>query len=207
MVDSISGVPASAGQGSLEDLRFLAQLSATYLLCEAPDALVILDQHAAAERVTFHRLQRDLRARGVAMQRLLVPSTLRMDPAEIALIEEAHDDVLRMGMDVRSIGSDVVAVLAVPALTAALNPEKLVRDLASELANAGGRGFSAVIDRVLATMACHASLRAGDAISAEEARALLEALAKVDFGGHCPHGRPIVTRLPLSELERRVGRR
>jgi DNA mismatch repair protein MutL len=92
-------------------------------------------------------------------------------------------------------------------LAGALDPERLVRELATELGDAGVRGFSAVIDKVIATMACHASIRAGDRVSPEEARALLAALSEVEFAGHCPHGRPIVTRVPFSELERRVGRR
>ncbi len=197
-----TGTPVSALRG----LRFLAQLRLTFLLCEGEDALVILDQHAAAERVAFHRLTEARRARGVPMQRLLVPHIVKLGAAEVALLDAVHGAALEMGIDVRAATDDSVAVRAVPAMMASLDPEKLVRELASELGDAGARGVSAAADKMLATLACHGSIRAGDRISAEDARALLAALAEVDFGGHCPHGRPIVTRLPFAELERRVGR-
>jgi DNA mismatch repair protein MutL len=94
-----------------------------------------------------------------------------------------------------------------PRLLARAKPESVVRDLIAEVTRSGGRAFSNAVDLVLATMACHGSVRAGDRLSAEEASALLVALDQVDFSGHCPHGRPIVTRIGYDELERKVGRR
>jgi DNA mismatch repair protein MutL len=85
--------------------------------------------------------------------------------------------------------------------------ERLLRDLLSEVSRSGGRGFSNAVDLALATMACHGSVRAGDVLSASEAKALLVSLDEADFAGHCPHGRPVVTFLSWAELERKVGRR
>ena len=99
-----------------------------------------------------------------------------------------------------------VAVHGVPALLARARPERLLRDLLAELGRVAGRPFSGAVDLVLATMACHGSVRAGDSITAEKAQALVAALDGVDFSGHCPHGRPVLLRIPFSELERRVGR-
>jgi DNA mismatch repair protein MutL len=100
-----------------------------------------------------------------------------------------------------------VSVHAVPKLLQRASPERLVRDLLSEVTRSGGRSFSNAVDLALATMACHGSIRAGDPLSATEAAALLAALDEADFAGHCPHGRPVVTYIGWAELERKVGRR
>jgi DNA mismatch repair protein MutL len=184
----------------------VAQVRGTYLVCEATDGLYLLDQHAAAERVTFHRLRQAFQARDVAAQRLLIPEIVELSPREVAMLDEAADEASRLGIDVRPVGPSAVAVHAVPQLLVRASPERLVRDLLAELTRAGGRGFGAACDLAMATMACHGSVRAGDAVSRDEAEALLRALDDVDFSGHCPHGRPVVTRIGFDELERRVGR-
>jgi DNA mismatch repair protein MutL len=187
-------------------LRFVAQMRGTFLVCEGPDGLYILDQHAAAERVTFDRLRRAHAGRSVPMQRLLVPEVVEVPAVDVAMFEENAASISALGVEARSAGEAALAVHAVPALLRRADPGRIVKDLASELSRAGGRAFGGAVDLVLATMACHGSIRAGDAVSSEEAQALLAALDDVDFAGHCPHGRPIVMRLPWSELERRVGR-
>jgi DNA mismatch repair protein MutL len=206
----ISEAPPSSSlwsrPGLYATLRFVGQVRATFLVCEGDDGLYVLDQHAAAERVTFDRLRRAHASRTVATQRLLVPEVVELPPSDVAVLEEHIDEVARVGVEVRAVGDGAVAVHALPVLLARAEPARVVRDLASELSRAGGRAFGGAVDLVLATMACHGSIRAGDAISPEEARALLSALDGVDFAGHCPHGRPVVMRLAWGELERRVGR-
>jgi DNA mismatch repair protein MutL len=188
-------------------LRFLAQVKSTFLVCEGKAGLYVLDQHAAAERVTFHRLKTAFVARTIAVQPLLFPLVLEVTEGDAALVEERHDELLAAGIDARTVGSHRVAVHGVPQLLARASPERLFRDLLAEASRAGRGAFSHAIDLALATMACHGSIRAGDRVSPEEAASLLAALGDVDFAGHCPHGRPIVTMLRFSELERRVGRR
>jgi DNA mismatch repair protein MutL len=187
-------------------LRFVGQVNGTYLVCEGDDALYVLDQHAAAERVTFDRLRRARAERGIAQQRLLAPEIVELSAQEAALVEENAGEVAALGIEARRVGESAVAVYAVPALLARAEPSGVVRDLAAELGRTAGRPFGGAIDLVLATMACHGSIRAGDAVSREEADALLAALDRVDFAGHCPHGRPIVMRMAWTELGRRVGR-
>ncbi len=187
-------------------LQFLAQVRLTFLVCQGEDGLYILDQHAAAERVTFDRLRRQHRARTVATQQLLVPELVEVTAAEVALVEERAEEALGLGLELRSFGPTTVAVHAVPKLLVRARPARLVRDLLSELSREAARPFGGAVDLALATMACHGSVRAGDKLTAEEATALLRDLDEVDFAGHCPHGRPIVLRLGWSELERRVGR-
>jgi DNA mismatch repair protein MutL len=199
--------PLAAPRPSFSRLGFVAQVKQTYLVCEGPDGLYVLDQHAAAERVTFHRLRKAYIGRDIATQTLLFPVTVEVAPSDVAFVEEEQRALAEIGLDVRAIGATTIAVHAMPRLLSRAKPESIVRDLIAELTRAGGRAFSNAVDLVLATMACHGSIRAGDRLSAEEATALLVALDGVDFSGHCPHGRPIVTRMGWDELERKVGRR
>jgi DNA mismatch repair protein MutL len=188
-------------------LRFVAQLRQTYLLCESTDGIFLLDQHAAAERVTFTRLRKQYQGRAVSAQALLFPVTLDVSPAEAELVELRGKEMAEVGLDVRVRGPESISIHALPKLLQRASAERLVRDLLSEVSRKGGRGFSDAVDLALATMACHGSIRAGDPLAADEAKALLEALDSADFAGHCPHGRPVVTFLSWAELERKVGRR
>jgi len=189
-------------------LRFLAQVRGMFLLCEGDDGIYVLDQHAAAERVTFHRLSTAFAARAVASQRVLVPEVVSVGEQAVGLLGDVEAEVAALGFELRAAGDRAVAVHAVPALLARgrATPQELVLDLFAELSRASGRAFASRVDLVLATMACHASVRAGDTVEPREVRALLEGLDEVDFSGHCPHGRPVVTRLTFEELARRVGR-
>ena len=189
-------------------LRFLAQVQAMFLLCEGDDGIYVLDQHAAAERVTFHRLSVAFAKRSVASQRLLVPEIAQVGEHAVGLFVDAASDVEALGFEIRASGDRAVSIHAMPALLAGgrAKAQELVHDLFAELSRSSGRAFASRVDLVLATMACHASVRAGDALDPLEVRALLEGLDEVDFSGHCPHGRPVVTRLTFEELARRVGR-
>ena len=188
-------------------LRFVAQVRGTFLICEGADGMYFLDQHAAAERVTFHRLRTGFDGRAVATQKLLFAVVLQATPSEVALVEEAQESIARVGLDLRPAGPAQLAIHAVPHILTRAAPERLARDLLDELSRSGERAFSGAVDLALATMACHGSLRAGDAVAPEEAQALLAALDEVSFAGHCPHGRPVVMRIGWPELEHRVGRR
>lgn len=197
-----SGLSASS---TFSGLHYVGQVRKMYLVCEGEGGVVILDQHAAAERVTFERLRKSFAARSVAMQPLLVPERVELGADEVALLEEHSAALLRIGVELSTLGPTTVAVRAVPALLTRADPRRLVRDLVAELSRQG-YDFSRAVDLVLATMACHGSLRGGEAVADDEARALLRALDTVDFAGHCPHGRPVVFSLRWGELERKVGR-
>jgi DNA mismatch repair protein MutL len=143
----------------------------------------------------------------VPSQALLFPVTLDVLPAEVELVEQRSKEMAEVGLDVRVRGAESISIHAVPKLLQRASAERLLRDLLAEVSRKGGRGFSDAVDLALATMACHGSIRAGDALTSSEAKALLEALDDADFAGHCPHGRPVVTFLSWAELERKVGRR
>lgn len=202
-----SDAAAAVQQARYSLLRYVGQMRGMFLVCEGEDGLYVLDQHAAAERVTFDRLRRAHESRLMETQRLLVPEIVELAPTEVALLEENAESVAHLGMEIRAVADNAVAVHGVPALLGCrAEPGRLARDLAAELSKSGSRAFAGAIDLVLATMACHGSVRAGDAMSREEVEALLRALDAVDFAGHCPHGRPLVMRTPWNELEKKVGR-
>jgi DNA mismatch repair protein MutL len=205
----VSNEPATDRQakGAYGALKFLAQVRATYLLCEGSDGIYVIDQHAAAERVNFAKLRAAFAKKQVARQQLLVAEVLEVSSAEAVLTDEMRDTFLSFGVDAHAIGDGRVAVLGVPALMKRARPSVLFRDLLDELARTGDRRFSDAADLVLATMACHGSVRAGDPMHPDECVALLRSLDEVDFAGYCPHGRPIVTSLSYIEMEKKVGRR
>jgi DNA mismatch repair protein MutL len=199
--------PAQTSLGLFSSLRVLGQVRSMMLICEGPDALYVIDQHAADERVRYHALRQSHAERAVATQRLIFPERVECSEDEVALIESRSDSLAAMGLECTALGPTTVAVHAVPALLSRAAPERLLRDVLGELAHAGERAFSDAIDMALATMACHGAIRAGDPLSREQAQALLTNMDQVDdFAGHCPHGRPVVHSIPFGELERRLGR-
>lgn len=204
-----SETPATepARTGGWKNLRFLSQVKHTFLVCEGDDGLYVLDQHAAAERVIFGKLHKSYQERAVPTQALLFPALVEVSAKESEILDENKPEIDRLGLDVRVRGPTQASVHGIPKLLAKQSPEQLLQDLLRELARSGERAFSNTVDKVLATMACHAAVRAGDPLSAVEAQALLSQLDSADFASYCPHGRPIVTFSSWLELERKVGRR
>lgn len=187
--------------------RALAQSKRLYILAETQSGLAIIDQHAADERIKYDKLRRQYAARAVVQQRLLLPERVELSEREAALVESSAEQLASAGLEVALLGATSAVIHSVPAILRRATPERLLRDLLDELSRAGERGFGDALDMALATMACHGSIRAGDALSLPECQALLEGLAQIDaFGEHCPHGRPVVYELTFDELARKVGR-
>jgi DNA mismatch repair protein MutL len=199
--------PTKETRGTWGKLRFLAQVRLTFLVCEGHDGLYVIDQHAAAERVAYAKLLAEYKARTMASQALLFPVMVELLPKEIELVESQLETFRALGLDVRVRARDHVSVHSTPRLLQRATPERLVRDLLSELSRQGGREFSLAIEQSVALMACHGSLRAGEVLTAQQAQALLGSLDEVDVPTHCTHGRPVVAVMRFTELERLVGRR
>ena len=197
------------------ELRSLGQLRASYLLVESDSGLLLVDQHAAHERVLYERLRAQWLEHGVASQGLLIPLTLPLEVAAVAALHEHEDAVTQLGFEIEPFGEDAVLVRGVPALLVDRDPTELVGELARELADEGVRGelgaqaarWLPAVDRIFATLACHAARRAGDHLEAEEQRGLLRELDTIPWAPTCPHGRPVAIAFDLSEIERRFGRR
>jgi DNA mismatch repair protein MutL len=195
--------------GYFGSLRYVGQHARTYLLCEAPGGtLVVIDQHASHERLLFHRLREAFRARRMDIQPFLVPPVVTLPPASARTIEGALEELSRVGLEVEPFGGDAFAVKSAPALLGGAAMAALLVDLGQQIQEAErGSAVEEALDSLLATMACHAAVRANQELGREEARALLDGLDAIDFKARCPHGRPVVVELPLAELEKKVGRR
>ncbi len=202
-----SASEADGPDGFFGQLRYIGQLDLTYLVCEREGELVLLDQHAAHERVAFHRLKERYSERAMPVQRLLFPRTVDLDSAQAAVAGEAREELASMGFELEPFGGDTWAVKSVPADVREHQVEGVLRALLGELAaHEGSRAVDERIDNALATIACHSVVRAGDALGVAEAEALLSSLDGIDFRGFCPHGRPVLLRMSTSEIARRFGR-
>ncbi len=185
-----------------------AQLHETYILAQTHDAVVIVDQHAAHERLVFERLKNMLSSGGVARQGLLIPEVIELAPEEVEALVGRAEELASLGLVIDGFGAEAVVVREVPALLGPCDTKGLVRDLAAEILQELGPG--ALTDRlesVASRMACHGSVRAGRRLTPEEMNALLREMEATPFSGQCNHGRPTYVELKLSDIERLFGRR
>ena len=182
----------------------VAHLHGNWIVAQTARGMVIVDAHAAHERVTYERLKAQA-AGGVAAQALLVPEIVELG-AEADAVLEAADDLARLGLEVEAFGPGTVAVRAVPALLGQPDAAALMRDVADLLAERGAAAVRTRIDKVLATVACHGSVRTGRRLSAAEMNALLREMERTPGSGTCNHGRPTWVELPVADIERLFGR-
>lgn len=172
-------------------IKFLGQFAATYLLYEIDDRLIVIDQHAAHERIGFEELQKAFAEGGVAQQWLALPAIITAAPLEIAAIEQAHEVLAQSGLVIEPFGEQSIAVKAIPAMMMETALETTVHAVMADLLhNNALTSLEAKRDMILATIACHRQIRAGDLIDAPRALALFEQLARGDNKDRCPHGRP-----------------
>ena len=188
-----------------------AQLHGTYIVAQTERGMVLVDQHAAHERLVYERLKRQMADRGVAAQPLLIPEIVDLPPADIARLTAAAADLARLGLEVEPFGPGAVAVRATPAILGACDAAGLVRDVLDTLADGGGPGdeggpLRGRIDAILSRMSCHGSVRAGRRMTAEEMNALLREIEATPHSGQCNHGRPTWVELRLADIERLFGR-
>jgi DNA mismatch repair protein MutL len=206
-VADAEGLPRQPGY--FGSLRYVGQHARTYLLCEAPAGdLVVIDQHASHERMLFHRLREAFKTRRIPVQPFLLPQVVTLPPAVARALEGGLEELGRLGFEVEPFGGDSFAVKGAPAALSGVDLTALLGDLAGQLEQVErGSAVEDAFHHLLATMACHAAVRANQDLSPEEARALLDGLDAIDFKARCPHGRPVVFELSLADLERKVGRR
>jgi len=184
------------------------QLHETYIVAQTGDGIVIVDQHAAHERLVHERIKRALEDRGVARQGLLIPEVVELEEAAAARIAARADELKELGLLVEPFGPGAVMVREAPALLGETDIQGLVRDLADDLAELGEA--VALADRlgdVCATMACHGSVRAGRRLNGAEMNALLREMESTPLAGQCSHGRPTYVELKLADIEKLFGRR
>lgn len=190
-------------KSSFGDLRVLGALAHTYILCETADhKLILIDQHAAHEKIGFEKLKISLEKGGEALQRLLLPITWEADPRQAAVLRTHLAALQETGLEIEPFGGDTFAVKGVPALLAEASIPDLLSQIAEELETFETSGAArAATELVLKTMACHAQIRASDRLSLEEMRHLLAEMDRYN-ASHCPHGRPTTVEVSLDMIER-----
>jgi DNA mismatch repair protein MutL len=185
-----------------------AQLHESYIVTQTRDGLVIVDQHAAHERIVYERLKAALAQTGVARQMLLIPEIVELDESAVERLSARADELARYGLAIESFGPGAVAVRETPALLGAIDAGALIRDLAEHMAEWDeALPLERRLMHVAATMACHGSVRAGRRLKPEEMNGLLREMEATPGSGQCNHGRPTYVELKLGDIERLFGRR
>ncbi|MBX9708436.1 MAG: DNA mismatch repair endonuclease MutL [Caulobacteraceae bacterium] len=185
-----------------------AQVHGTYIVAQTRDGIVVVDQHAAHERLVYERMKAQMAQGSVTRQALLTPEVVELDPAEADRVIARADELAQLGLIVEPFGGGAVLVRETPALLGDTDVQGLIRDIADDLAEHGAAlALSERLGEVCGTMACHGSVRAGRVLSAPEMNALLRQMEATPHSGQCNHGRPTYVELKLQDLEKLFGRR
>lgn len=201
-VESVMAVEA----GPLGAAR--AQVHENYIIAQTATGMVIVDQHAAHERLVYERLKRQMAESGVKAQALLIPEIVELSPTDAARLLEMADDLALLGLRIEAFGGGAVAVREVPAILGAVSAADLLRDVLDEVSDLGqSQSLQVKMEAILSRMACHGSVRSGRRLGAEEMNALLREMEATPHSGQCNHGRPTYVELKLADIERLFGRR
>lgn len=184
-----------------------AQVHENYIIAQTADGMVIVDQHAAHERLVYEKLKRQMSENGVAAQALLIPEIVELSSGDCARLLERSADLARLGLVIEPFGGDAVAVRETPAILGEVNAGNLLRDVLDELDDLGDSQIvQEKIEAILSRVACHGSIRSGRRMRADEMNALLREMEATPHSGQCNHGRPTYVELKLSDIERLFGR-
>ena len=193
--------------GYYSSLTLLGQFNAMYILCQDGTDLVLIDQHAAHERIAFQQLKSQQREGRVETQGLLFPETIELSFSEGACVAEHADKLETLGFDLEPFGGTTFVVKGVPLLVAQADYVRALRDVINDLIQMGkSRTVDDLVDDLLAKMACHSVVRGTKALSNEEIRRLLAGMDRIDFSATCPHGRPVLSRISLRDIEKMFKR-
>jgi len=185
-----------------------AQLHETYILAQTRDGFVIVDQHAAHERLVYEQMKDQIAAGGVARQALLIPEVVSLDPAEAERVAARAGELAELGLVIESFGPGAVLVRETPALLGEVEVQGLIKDIADDLAeNDQALALKERLGEVCGTLACRGSVRAGRRLTAAEMNALLRRMEATPHSGQCNHGRPTYVELKLNDIEKLFGRR
>jgi DNA mismatch repair protein MutL len=185
-----------------------AQLHENYIVAQTATGIVIVDQHAAHERLVYERLKRQQAETGIRAQALLIPEIVDLSPTDAARLLDAAPALAQVGLSIEPFGGSAVAIRETPAVLGPVNGAALLRDILDELADTGTSTLvQAKIDAILSRMACHGSVRSGRQMRPEEMNALLREMEATPLSGQCNHGRPTYVELSLHDIERLFGRR
>ncbi|GGX41539.1 DNA mismatch repair protein MutL [Tateyamaria omphalii] len=183
------------------------QVHENYIVAQTATGMVIVDQHAAHERLVYEKLKNQMAENGVAAQALLIPEIVSLSSGECARLLEIADDLARFGLGIEAFGGDAVAVRETPAILGEVDAKAMIHDILDELADMGAsQSVQAKVEAILSRVACHGSIRSGRRMRAEEMNALLREMEATPHSGQCNHGRPTYVELKLADIERLFGR-
>ncbi|MDF0595569.1 DNA mismatch repair endonuclease MutL [Psychromarinibacter halotolerans] len=183
------------------------QVHQNYIIAQTDDGMVIVDQHAAHERLVYEKLKRQMAENGVAAQALLIPEVVEMSDGDASALLDLADDLQRLGLTIEPFGAGAVAVRETPAILGQVDAAAMLRDIVDELADMGdSQTVKDRIEAVLSRVACHGSVRSGRRMTGDEMNALLREMEATPHSGQCNHGRPTYVELKLSDIERLFGR-
>jgi DNA mismatch repair protein MutL len=184
-----------------------AQVHENYIIAQTADGMVIVDQHAAHERLVYEKLKRQMADNGVAAQALLIPEIVELSDGDAARLLDLAEDLSRLGLTVEPFGGGAVAVRETPAILGPVDAKAMLTDILDELDDLGdSQSVQARIEAVLSRVACHGSIRSGRRMQADEMNALLREMEATPHSGQCNHGRPTYVELKLADIERLFGR-
>ncbi len=184
-----------------------AQVHENYIIAQTADGMVIVDQHAAHERLVYERLKQQMAENGVAAQALLIPEIVEMSDADAARLLDQAEDLARLGLVIEAFGPGTIALRETPAILGRVDARALVLDILDELADQGeSQTIRSRIEEILSRVACHGSIRSGRRMQADEMNALLREMEATPHSGQCNHGRPTYVELKLVDIERLFGR-
>jgi len=184
-----------------------AQVHENYIIAQTEKGIVIVDQHAAHERLVYEKLKTQMAENGVAAQALLIPEIVELSENEAAQLLDIADDLSRLGLTVEPFGGGAIAVRETPAILGEVNATAMIRDIVDELTDQGdSASVKAKIEAILSRVACHGSIRSGRRMQAAEMNALLREMEATPLSGQCNHGRPTYVELKLADIERLFGR-
>ena len=185
-----------------------AQLHETYIVAQTTDGIVIVDQHAAHERLVYERMKESYDAEGMPRQALLIPEVMEMEEEAARELLKRQDELEKLGLVIESFGDSTIVVREVPALLGDVNVRALMENLADDLREFGETlSLKEKLEEVCGTMACHGSVRAGRRLSRDEMNAMLRQMEETPYSGQCNHGRPTYVELKLKDIEKLFGRR
>ncbi|MDO6591244.1 MULTISPECIES: DNA mismatch repair endonuclease MutL [Rhodobacterales] len=184
-----------------------AQVHENYIIAQTENGIVIVDQHAAHERLVYEKLKTQMTENGVAAQALLIPEIVELSDGDAAMILSIADDLSRLGLTIEPFGGGAIAVRETPAILGEINATAMIKDIVDELSDQGdSASVKAKIDAILSRVACHGSIRSGRRMQGPEMNALLREMEATPLAGQCNHGRPTYVELKLSDIERLFGR-
>ncbi|MDC0659075.1 DNA mismatch repair endonuclease MutL [Leisingera sp. SS27] len=207
------GQPLDAPEGAAPGAEALplgaarGQVHENYIIAQTADGMVIVDQHAAHERLVYEKLKRQMAENGVAAQALLIPEIIELSDNDCACLLGVADELAKFGLGIEAFGGNAIAVRETPAILGEVNAEAMIKDILDELSAQGeSQLVQARVEAILSRVACHGSIRSGRRMRGEEMNALLREMEATPHSGQCNHGRPTYVELKLADIERLFGR-